>query len=66
MFPVRINCVFFFFFFLMTGGIALDENDFTHFGKISETTQPNERHLIEKIIYTVDKKSKQGLCDPQQ
>lgn len=51
----------------MTGGIALDENSFTYFGKISETTQPifNESHLIEKIYYSIDKKPKQGLCHQQ-
>ena len=34
----------------MTGGIALDENSFTHFGNFSETTQPifNRRHLTGK------------------
>lgn len=52
----------------MTGGIALDENSFTHFGKFSETTQPifNRSHLIEKICKTVDKTVKQGNCNQQQ
>lgn len=52
----------------MTGGKALDENNFTHFWKISEAIQPifNESHLTEKIDYTVNKKPKQGLCHVQQ
>ena len=57
-----------FSFILMTGGIALDENSFTHFWKISETIQPifNVSHLTDKIDYMVDKKPKQGLCHLQQ
>lgn len=52
----------------MTGGIALDENRFTHFGKSSEATQPifNRSHLIVEMGYTVGKRAKQGLCDQQQ
>lgn len=52
----------------MTGGIALGENSFTHFWKISETIHPifNESHLTEEIDYMVNKKPKQGLCHSQQ
>lgn len=53
----------------MTGGIALDENSFTHFGNFSETTQPifNRRHLAgKKNGCTVDKTAKQGPCNQQQ
>lgn len=54
--------------FLLTGGIALAENNFSHSGKFSETTQPifNRSRLTEELGYTVEQRAKQGLCDGQR